>query len=270
MPSRFEEIVLIISTTLVIAVLLVFYLFILKSLRKKQTTYLQNLQLLQVEHEKRLLVTQLEIQELTFKNVSQEIHDNISLTLTLAKLNVNTFMMGRTHLKFDLLNSAVDLIGRSLLDLNNISKSLDSDIISRNGLTRALEMELDKLNHAEQCLFTVEVTGTPVKQDEQTELVLFRIIQESCNNILKHSGAENANIKLDYESEYLNMLISDNGQGFNFKEMEDRMAEDPRSGLRNIRNRARLLKGEATVTTETGKGTNIHIKIPLSHEQTTR
>jgi two-component system, NarL family, sensor kinase len=270
MSNRAEEIILILATTSVIAIMLIFYFFILSALKKKQISYSKNLRIIQVEHEKEILQSQLVIQESTFYKISQEIHDNISLTLTLAKLNVNTFMMGRTHLKFDLLNSAVDLIGRSLLDLNNISKSLDSDIIGKNGLTRALEMELEKLNHAEQCLFTMDVNGDHVKLKDESELMLFRIIQESSNNILKHSGAQHAIIRLEYSDQYLEIQIRDDGLGFNLKEMEDRMAEDPRSGLRNIRNRARMLKGEATVTSEIGKGTNIHIKIPLSHEQTTR
>jgi len=270
MPSRSEEIVLIIATTLVIAIMILFYSFILHALKRKQQSYSKNLQLIQIEHEKTLLQSQLAIQEDTFKTISQEIHDNISLTPTLAKLNVNTFMMGRTHLKFDLLNSAVDLIGRSLIDLNNISKSLDSEIISKNGLVRALEMELEKLNHAEKCLFTMEVTGTSVKFGEQADLVLFRIIQESCNNILKHSGAQQAMIRLKYEDGNLSLHISDNGKGFNLQELEDRMSEDPRSGLQNIRNRARLLHGEAQVNSSPGNGTNIHITIPLQHDQTDR
>jgi two-component system NarL family sensor kinase len=267
MPNRNEEIIIIIATSTIILVLLSFFFFILNTIRKKQVAYINNLQLIRAEHEKASLQSQLEVQEATFRSISQDIHDNISLTLTLAKLNVNTFMMGRTHLKFDLLNSAVDLIGRSLIDLNNISKSLDSDIISSFGLTRALEMELEKLNQSGQCRFSLESEGLPFRMVDQRELAIFRIIQESCANILKHSGADKAAIMLRFREKILEVGISDDGRGFDQQEMEQRMTLNPRSGLQNIRNRARHLKAEATIASEPGKGTRISITIPKDEHE---
>ena len=223
---------------------------------------------MRVEHEKSMLKAQIEVQETVFKKISQEIHDNISLTLALAKLNINTFLISQTHLKFDQLQSATDLIGRSLLDLNNISRSLNSDIVAHYGLIKAVEMELDKLNQFGKCTFQFEVGPDYRSCDPTIDLELFRIVQEACNNILKHAEATTTKVHLDQTEGELILEVTDNGKGFDEQTLEERRAIAPRSGLNNIRNRAHVLNGEAGVDSTPGKGTRITITIPIPHDTT--
>ena len=77
------------------------------------------------------MATQLEIQEDTFQHISREIHDNINLSLTLAKLNLNTLNWSEKEKAISQVNSSIDLISQSIANLSDISKSLNSDIISK-------------------------------------------------------------------------------------------------------------------------------------------
>ncbi len=265
MSNRIEAITLVAGTTLTIGLLFFFYFFILNKLKKKQLVYFNSINELKTTHENKILITQLEIQESTFKNISQNIHDNISLNLTLAKLNLNTYLMSNSHLNFELLQSSVDLIGRSLIELNDISRSLDSEIINQIGLQRSLEMEMDKLNQSAGCHFELDISGNIKELEPGAALIFFRIIQECCNNILKHSGATQADIKLVHHvDDKTELTIEDNGKGFDIQEMKKRQLSNPRAGLQNIRNRVQLLNGQKELFSEPGKGTKLHIIIPDS------
>lgn len=269
MSNRTEEIIIVSSTTVIIGVLLSFYYYVLKMFKQKQQYYFRELEIIKVENEKSILKAQVEVQESVFRKISQDIHDNISLTLALAKLNVNTFLMSQTHLKFDQLQSATDLIGRSLLDLNNISRSLNSDIVAHYGLTRATEMEFDKLNQFGKCEFRFDVQMNYEINDPRVDLELFRIIQEASNNILKHAEACHATVSLTNKDSMLILEIQDDGKGFDDNTLVERRALAPRSGLKNIQNRAYVLNGEASINSFPGKGTKITVTIPLSNDKTT-
>src|SRR5688572_14556151 len=107
--------------------------------QKKKIAYQERLTRLALDHEKNLLETKIEIQEDTFQHISREIHDNIGLSLTLAKLQLNTLNNENRESSKNLVGSSVDLISKSIEDLNNLSKALDADIIRNLGLMYALE-----------------------------------------------------------------------------------------------------------------------------------
>lgn len=269
MPNRTEEIAVTLIATTFILFLLGFYYKVLVSHRNKQSKYFENIERLKDQHTKDILAMQLEIQEFTFKKIAQEIHDNISLTLTLAKLNVNTFLMSQTHLRFEQLHSATDLIGRSLLDLNNISRSLNSDIVAHYGLIRAAEMEFDKLNQFGKCEFRFEADPHLRLNNPTIDLELFRIIQEASNNILKHAEASQARVSIIRREQELELTITDNGKGFDDDILAEKRSIAPRSGLKNIQNRAHMLQGQAKIESTPDRGTSIQIIIPIPHDTTT-
>ena len=90
MPDKSQIIFFIIIPTILIFLLAGLIITILYFYQKRQIIYEKNLNALKLDFEKNILKTQVEIQEQTFQNISREIHDNISLSLTLAKLNLNT------------------------------------------------------------------------------------------------------------------------------------------------------------------------------------
>ena len=168
-------------------ILTVFYFYI----RKKQIIYLKELRKIKSDFEKDLLSAQLEMQEQTFQNISREIHDHICLNLTLAKLNLVTIDHNNKHQFIDNINSSVEILGKSIHELSDISHSMNPEIIESNGLITALELEIEKMKKLNLFQIILSINGNPVYMDSQKELFIFRIIQEAFNNILKHAKAKN-------------------------------------------------------------------------------
>src|SRR4030095_15139491 len=99
-----------IVTTLLILFLVALISVILFLYQKKRISFIKEFETMKMDYEKNLLKTQLEIQEHTFKNISQEIHDNISLSLTLAKLNLNTLNLTNSPSAEESIKNSVRLI----------------------------------------------------------------------------------------------------------------------------------------------------------------
>jgi len=213
-------------------------------------------------YEKTLLQTQLEIQEQTFQDISREIHDNIGLSLTLAKLQLNTIDYIKQGRIFENVNSSIDLIGKAIQDLSDISKSLNSELIKSNGLYNTLKLETQKIYRCGKYAIEFTEEGYLVFLNAQKELLLYRIAQEALNNILKHAAANCIWIKLKYEATHISLLIKDNGCGFDKPEVEKYRSGKINNGLTNMRNRAVMLGGTLLIESSLGKGTSIFITAP--------
>ena len=227
--------------------------------QQKQNAYYKSLEELKISHANEMLQSQLEIQEQTFENISREIHDNIGQKLTLAKLHLNTMDIKKDSAKAVVqLNDSISIISEAINDLSDISRSMSSEIILNNGIIKALEFEIAQLKKSSLYKIDLSVTGNPVFLDSQKELVLFRIIQEALNNIMKHSFASKILTNLHYDEQFLLLKISDDGKGF----ASDSISEKG-TGIANMKRRADLLKGIFTIDSKPDCGTSIKIKIPL-------
>jgi two-component system NarL family sensor kinase len=264
MQSSPNEItVFIIIATIMILALVVFIILILFLYQRKQVAFLQSLESLKLDHEKNLLKTQLEIQEQTFQNISREIHDNIGLSLTLAKLNLNRLEFEKTERSKELIISSVDLISKSINDLSDISKCLNSEAISQQGLLNALQLEIERLKKLNRFKVDFQVSGNPVYFDSQKELVLFRIAQEALNNIIKHADAQNIFMKVCFDLTEIRLSIKDNGKGFWYTQNKKNFQENMKAGLANMQIRSSLINGSMEIESEIGKGTTITVTAPL-------
>lgn len=252
-------IILIAGITILLLLLISFIITIVYKYQQKQNAYFKDIETLKSSHENTLLQSQLEIQEQTFQKISREIHDNIGQKLTLAKLYLNTLNHTDSNKTILQVTDTVNIISEVIIDLSDLSHSMSSEIILNNGLIKALDLEVVQLEKSGKYKINFSATGNTIFMDTNTELVLFRIVQEVLNNIVKHAGASEIDIHLHYNSIFLTMEINDNGRGFD--------AELPQAGtgLQNIKKRAAILKGNLNISSSTNFGTQIKIEIPL-HE----
>jgi len=230
--------------------------------QRRQLAYQQNLDSLKLDYEKNLLQTQVEMQENTFQKISREIHDNISLSLTLAKLNLNTIQWTQLTKVKGKVEFSLEQITKAIIDLSDISKSMNSELIINQGLIKGLEREIEKIGEMNFFQLKFSVTGDPVFMDSNKELVIFRIIQEALNNIIKHAKATLVELKLNFNGSRVNVSISDNGKGFSKTLLEQDADNYSKAGLNNIRKRAAIFNGTTIIDSECGKGTNIFVSIP--------
>lgn len=260
-PSTQGMILFIIICVFLLLLLVSFISIIIYKYQQKQNAHYKKIEELKLSHENILLQSQLEIQEQTFEHISQEIHDNIGQKLTLAKLHLNTLDFSARDGLEQQVNNSVRIIGEAISDLSDISRSMSPEIILNNGFVKALEYEVNQLNKPGIYNIRLSVTGEPVFMEAQKELLLFRIVQESLNNIVKHANASNINIILHFTDHALKLEVTDNGKGFNPEQHQQG------NGLGNIAKRASLLNGHYGVRSCPGEGTSITIKIPLYEQQ---
>jgi len=253
---------LVISLTIILLLLTSFVMSFLFIYQKKQINYFEAIETLKHDHEKDILKTQLEMQEQTFQHISREIHDNISLSLTLAKLNLNTLDWNNPNQARIQLDSSLQQISKAIGDLSDISKGMNSELITNMGLIGVLKKETQKLRELKLFEVDYSVTGNAVFMDSQKELVIFRIIQEAVNNIIKHAEATAVKLILEYNFDHISVLIADNGRGFCKDAVAQSKDKESSAGLNNMQKRAALFNGRTIIESALDAGTNIHVTIP--------
>lgn len=256
-----DIIIFLLVTTIIILLLAGLIVSLIYLYKKKQFVYEQNLEQLKLDHEKNLMGAQLEIQENTFQHISREIHDNINLSLTLAKLNLNTLNWTDQDKSTSQLNSSINLISQAITNLSDISKSLNSDIINSQGLITAIRNEIFRIRETGVFDIALQITGDPIYMDTQKELIIFRIIQEAFNNIIKHAKATTAALNLNYNETALNIVISDNGSGFIFSN-DTQTSNSGKAGLKNMESRTTMIGGAMQIDSIISKGTCLSFSFP--------
>jgi signal transduction histidine kinase len=259
--QRSAMISFILITTLFVVLLLAFIVLILFLYQLRQFKYQKKIEILKADFNDTLLATQFEIQEQTFESVSREIHDNIGLSLTLVKLQLNTIDWQNLLKSQEQVNCSIHAISQAIDGLRYISKTLHTDFISEQGLINALDHEITNIRVTGMFNVQFKIIGTPIYLDTKKELVVFRMIQESLNNSIKHSGAKELGLFLHYSNSGLKIEISDNGKGFNQDEQKQKGLIG--TGLTNLAKRAKHIDSTCIITSQPGNGTIVQIDIPL-------
>lgn len=253
------------ATIIFILFFLIFFLFYRNVIRKRNEMFL-NEEKIKVNFRQTLLQSQLEIQEQTLKNISQEIHDNVGQVLSLAKLNLNTIDISKTEELQKKIESALIQVSKAINDLRDLSKSFNTDNISAIGLVRAVEYELDMIKKTGVHKTSFNVEGKIKKLEPQTELILFRIVQETLHNIIKHAEASSIWISARYTENDLGLEIKDNGKGFH-PTAESDQDTDSGLGIRNMHNRAWLIGAKFNLNSIKNEGTSVTIVLPFVSKQ---
>ena len=98
------------------------------------------------------------------------------------------------------------------------------------------------------------------------EMTLYRIVQESLTNILKHAHARQVRIKLEYQPDQVNLVVDDNGKGFDALRLHSALNSNGKLGLLGMHERVALLGGTIDVRSAYGAGTAIRVRIPLRED----
>lgn len=230
--------------------------------QRRQSKFQQEKKELQSAFENEILKSTIEIQEQTLQHLSQEIHDNIGQVLSLAKLHINTLDADMAGSNQEKLDEARTLITTAIQDLRGLSKSLDTDNIAAKGLMQATEVELETIRKSGKFETQIRVEGNPYRLDRNKEVILFRIVQEMLNNIIKHAEASHIQARFVFNRHKFELWIIDNGKGFDTGIIHN--TDDPGLGLglRNMQKRARLAGGDLILSSQLGKGTSVTIELP--------
>ncbi|MFN5648637.1 MAG: sensor histidine kinase [Sphingobacteriales bacterium] len=212
-----------------------------------------------------ILEAEINTQENTFELISKEIHDNISQSLSLVIINLNCMSNGKNGHESTTLKNSIAELKKVIDDLNNLSKSLDSDLIETHGLVAACKFECERWDRLYDTKVTLETSGEVRHLDKTMELFILRIIQESINNAIKYSKATEIKTVICYSDNKLSVSIEDNGIGFNLKEVLENKVIGKHSGIKNIKQRSKMINGSIEIRTSHLQGTRIQLEINTSN-----
>jgi len=263
------ELFLTISIATVILILFVGFLIAFAQIfRQRQLRFMQEKQTietnLKAQYDQEILKTQIEIQNLTLQQIGQNLHDNIGQLLSVAKLNLNILEdMEQSDENLYYIKQTNEVIGLSIQDVRALTRSFDGDFVKDFGLEDSLVHELQRIRKTNVYGTELLVSGDRYSLGFEREIVLFRIVQESLNNCLKHASASNINVHLKYSQEMFLIIFHDNGIGFDASMLQSNNAKTG-AGLRNMRRRAKIIGGTFELKTGIKQGTTIEISVPTS------
>ena len=141
-------------------------------------------------------------------------------------------------------------------EIRTLSKTLNNDVILKNGLLTSLSLELERFNKLKflEAKFQVEGEDRPIKNSD--EIIIFRILQEFFSNVIKHAKAKKLIVLLKYEGDNLEILANDDGVGFDINQ------ETGNSGMVTMRSRAALINTDFQITSQIDEGTTLQLKYP--------
>ncbi|TWW01948.1 sensor histidine kinase [Chitinophaga pinensis] len=267
MQSDFQEVFLVIFTSLFLLVLLVGFIVIMLILNQKsRQSQVQELRLMKERYEQELLRSQLEIQENVFGHLSQEIHDNIGQSLTFVALSLLTVPVENNSEAHEYIEESRKALQKAITELRDLSRSLHTDRVTEIGLANSIDFELERLKRTN--LYETSFNFADVRNllDHQTEIILFRIVQEMLNNIVKHAKASKVEVRLSHKTDIIILEIKDNGVGFDPEALFARQERMKGLGLMNIKKRASLIGGTFHINSAKNSGTAIRITIPINKE----
>ncbi len=213
---------------------------------------------MEIEFQNQILQTQIEIQEQTLATISQELHDNIGQSLTLAKLNLNTLPAIADEKTITQINNTKTLLSNVLTNIRDLAKSMLGEKIAEIGIEAAIRNELNLLGNTGTYTISIETKGDDYLLHPQKEIVTFRIIQEAIHNIIKHAEASTIDITFNYLPEMLKIAIIDNGKGFDQNLLT---AKETGIGLKNMQNRAILINANLHIQSAPFQGTSLTLSI---------
>jgi PAS domain S-box-containing protein len=221
--------------------------------------------LLKQEVDKQKLIAQAVVnaQEKERAEIGKELHDNVNQILSTAKLYLELAQTDDDS-RLELIDRSTKNISDAINEIRTVSRSLVPPSVGDLGLVDSIQDLVENIKATRKLHVEFYYSGSiDSLLDEKRKLMLFRIIQEQVNNVLKHASAKNLVIELiaDREGHVVDLTISDDGNGFEL----DKVRSKKGVGLSNIASRAQLFNGSVNIVTALGKGCKLKINVPISN-----
>ena len=233
-------------------------LFLIYKHRKNRIIADQKIQ--QLEEEKKHMAARflVEGEERERKRVAMELHDNLGVLLSATKMQFSE-IHDKDPANKELIEKASKYIEQASTDVRKISHNLMPGLLTKLGLFEALEELFENLGDTDKLEAYFEVVGPKNRLPENTEIMLYRIVQEMVNNTLKHAEADSIDMTMVVQPDEVNISYSDNGKGFNV----DEVLKKKTLGMQNIQSRVKFMDGMMNIDSN-GHGAVYRICIPLT------
>jgi signal transduction histidine kinase len=201
----------------------------------------------------------IDAEEAERQRIAKDLHDGVGQMMSAAKMNLSAyehragFDNGEDKQAFE---NIITLVDESCREVRAVAHNMMPNALLKNNLADAIREFINKLD-TQKLQVHVYTEGLDQRLEANKEAMLYRVIQESVNNVIRHAQADILDISIISETHEITATIEDNGKGF------DPQLQSEGMGLKNIRTRIGYLKGTVEVNSTPGKGTLIAIHVPL-------
>lgn len=228
------------------------FLVVINYIRRKRKILL-DIKVRESQFQQELLQAQLEMQDHTFRVVSQEIHDNVGQILSLAKVHLNIITFEREG--HEELNTIKELVTNAISELRDLSNGYYADRLVEEGLLVAIRHQLTQLTKTGLFTTSFHSEMDNVAIDKSKTIFLYRMIQEVLNNAVKHSHANHISVDIFKKNKNVHIRVQDNGKGFSYKQAGFKAG----IGLSSIYQRALMIGAKANINSIMGMGTRVNL-----------
>jgi len=231
-----------------------------RQLLAKQQDELQRQRIRELEKDRQLIAvdSMLKGQEEERSRLAKDLHDGLGGLLSGVKFSLSNMKDNLiiTPDNMAVFERSLDMLDTSIKELRRVAHNMMPEILTRFGLDEAVKEYCNTVNATRLLSVKYQSLGMQSRLENTTEIIIYRIVQELLNNILKHAGATETFIQLIRENDRLNIVVEDNGKGFDIALLE----QSKGAGWTNIRSRVEYLKGQLDIHSEPGKGTLVNIE----------
>lgn len=207
-------------------------------------------------------------QEIERQRIASELHDSIGQELLIIK---NWALLGlenggneKSRASFGEISETASA---AIDEVREIAYNLRPYHLDELGLTKAIESMCGRVSHSSGVEFNCSIDALDDFFPKEAEINFYRIAQELLNNVVKHSGASEADIRIKRGAADLRLSVWDNGKGFDADSLAEKRAAQSGFGLAGVNERARILGGKIVVSSVPGEGTNVSLTVNVSEKQ---
>ncbi|UAY55329.1 ATP-binding protein [Arachidicoccus terrestris] len=226
----------------------------------KQSEVLQKQEVAELQKAQQIVAMQsvLKGQEQERSRLARDLHDGVGGLLSVIKLSLSG-MKGNVFLPEESaqsINNIITQLDQSIGELRRVSHNMMPEALIKYGLKEALENYCSNLNFSGKIKVQLQTYGMEQRMEQSTEIILYRIIQELLNNIIKHAQAKSALVQIVRTGDRFSLTVEDDGKGFDIAAAEG----GNNAGLANIRARAAYLGGTVDIQSSPEKGTSVNVE----------
>ena len=229
----------------------------------KQQDELQQQRISELEKDKQLVAVDamLQGQEEERSRLAKDLHDGLGgllsgVKFSLSNMKDNLIITPDNMAVFD---RSLDMLDTSIKELRRVAHNMMPEILTKFGLDEALKEYCNNINATNLLAVKYQPVGMDIRIEKSAEIIIYRIIQELLNNILKHAAATEVIVQLVREEGRLSVIVEDNGKGFDTSLIKNNKG----AGLTSIQSRVDYLKGGLDIHSSPGKGTLVNIELNI-------
>lgn len=200
-------------------------------------------------------------QETERTRIAKDLHDGLGGLFSTVKMHYSVLQQDTPAVKENpLYKKTMDLLNNASDELRKVAHNMMPEVLMKVGLVEALGDFCNNISSGKLLKVRLQAFGMENRLGRSTEIMLYRIIQELVNNIIKHAYATEALIQINREGNRLSLTIEDNGRGFDTREAEEKRS----MGMATVKSRVDYLNGRLTIDSRKDIGTTVMIDVLLN------